>query len=336
MPAAGRRINTPCRRAVPVAFVMPLGTRRPPLSLLVFAMLVAMAAESSTAAAADLQPETSPGFFSCKRDYRDFADRARSRASADLYNGFLYFGATAGLHYGGDPSRRWSSTNGFDTGIRSELRLGSAGARDDADLASDLTLVFAAALLPVSGIGAKFARTHDCVETWDMFTDTFESLSMTLFVTEAVKLAAGRSRPSTRECDGSPPADASCGSNDRHLSFFSGHASLAAAGAGLTCSYAISREAWGTSLRAKAAPCALGVAAALTTGVLRMAADKHWASDVLMSFTVGAAIGYFDLWGPFDLLKFRTHDSGGRISSQGIVLPRLGDGSFGTQIIVVF
>jgi membrane-associated phospholipid phosphatase len=275
-------------------------------------------------------------FFSCERDYRDFSELARSEASDDLYHGLAFIGGAAGISLGGSPTRRWSGTNGFDTGIRDGLRLGSTSARQDASLASDVGLIFSAALLPMASIGVKFSRDHDCVETWDMFTDAVESFGLTLFITEAVKLAAGRERPYTEECDGFPPRDASCGSEDRHRSFFSGHASLAAAGAGLSCSYAIQREAWGSSRTAKVAPCALGVVAAFATGALRVAADRHWASDVFVGFAVGAVVGTFDTWGPLDLLKFTTRNSKGHVSSRGIILPHAREGRFGAQLVMVF
>jgi membrane-associated phospholipid phosphatase len=35
-----------------------------------------------------------------------------------------------------------------------------------------------------------------------------------------------------------------------------------------------------------------GVALSLTTGYLRIAADKHWSTDILTGWVVGAAVGY--------------------------------------------
>jgi membrane-associated phospholipid phosphatase len=35
-----------------------------------------------------------------------------------------------------------------------------------------------------------------------------------------------------------------------------------------------------------------GVALSLATGYLRIAADKHWSTDVLTGWIVGAAVGY--------------------------------------------
>jgi len=190
----------------------------------------------------------------------------KSESSVNFYHGLAYIGATAGIRFGADPGSRWSSRNSFDTGIRDGLRLSSASQRKDADLISDLTLALSIGVLPSLTIGVKFSRTQDCVETWDMFADAMESIGLTLFATELVKLVA--------------------------------------AGAGLTWSFAVKRDAWGTSSTARAAPCALGVAAALATGLLRISADRHWGSDVLAGFGIGALVGYFDTWGPLDLLKF--------------------------------
>ena len=87
---------------------------------------------------------------------------------------------------------------------------------------------------------------------------------------------------------------------------------------------------------AKATPCAVGVATALTAGVLRIVADRHWGSDVLVGFGLGAVVGYFDTWGPFDLLKFETRDARGDISMKGIVLPQATPGQFGARLMMVF
>lgn len=304
-------------------------------------LLVAIAGGSGLcpppqAAADDSPAAPSRPIFSCERDYKTVGDLAKSDASMDLYHGLAFVAGGAAIDRGGNPSRRWSRKNGFDTGLRSGFRLNSTDARKDAALASDLTLVLSSVLLPAATIGAEFARTRDCVETWDMFTDMIESLGLTLFITQAVKLAAGRERPFTGECGVNAPSDADCDKESRHLSFFSGHASLAAAGAGLTCSFSIGRDAWGSSRAARLTPCALGAAAAFTTGALRMASDKHWGSDVLLGFAVGALVGYFDTWGPLDLVKFSTRDNTGRVTSRGIVLPQAVQGRLGAQLLMVF
>lgn len=80
-----------------------------------------------------------------------------------------------------------------------------------------------------------------------------------------VKRAVARERP-----DGS----------DRE-SFYSGHTSTAAVFAGAVC------------LEHQAIPCALGIGAALGVGYLRVAANRHWLTDVSVGFGVGFSAGRF-------------------------------------------
>ncbi len=301
---------------------------------------VLLGAQASLAASGT-RSETS-NFFRCQRPtdgpMSDPAIRRQVRFDADLdaYHGAAFLIGGGAIQLAGSPTRRWSGSNGLDEGIREGFRGGSPSARQDADMASDLTLALAAGVLPMASIGAQFMRNHDCLETWDMATDWVESLGLTLFITQATKLASGRDRPRTKECDGSPPRDAGCGNDDRHLSFFSGHASLAAAGAGLTCSFSLGRKAWGSSRSARFTPCALGITATLATGALRMTADRHWGTDVFVGFAVGAVVGYFDTWGPLDLLRFKTRDTRGRVSSNGMLLPFAQDDRLGAQVVMIF
>jgi hypothetical protein len=193
-----------------------------------------------------------------------------------------------------------------------------------------------AGALPLAAIGHALYQ-GECHEAYDMTTDAMESIFLTLFITEAAKNITGRERPYVQECDRSrPPSDADCNDNDRKQSFWSGHASTAAAGAGLGCAWAIKRRTWGESATARTAPCVLGVSAAVTTGVLRIVADKHWGTDVLVGLAVGGTVGYFDTWGPFDLLRFEAHSDDRAWNAQGIVLPYAAEGEFGARLRVAF
>ena len=169
-----------------------------------------------------------------------------------------------------------------------------------------------------------------------MATDALESFALTLFITEVTKVIAGRERPYLQECGPASSGESRCGNSDRNASFFSGHASVAAMGAGLSCSYSIQRRSWGESMAARAVPCALGVAAAITTGFLRAASDDHWGTDVLVGWTVGAMVGYFDTWGPFDLLRFKIDSDRHAYGVHGVVLPYAGNGAIGARLAVVF
>lgn len=273
--------------------------------------------------------------FECERSFESVGAWARSHETLDLYNGILYFGIGGGMALLGQPGRRWTSVNSLDDAVRDDLRFDSGGARKKAVLASDL-LVGASALIPMVTIGAHQVRTRDCVESWDMMTDFIEAFGLTVAITQSMKLAVGRARPFALECDGSPPSDAKCNSQERFLSFFSGHASLAATGAGITCAFAYKRNAWGTSAMAKAVPCGLGIGTALAASTLRIASDRHWVTDVALGLLVGGAVGYFDTWGPFELLKFEKRDARGGPALRGLVMPAQIDGRPGARLVMSF
>ncbi|MFV1978758.1 MAG: phosphatase PAP2 family protein [Myxococcota bacterium] len=80
----------------------------------------------------------------------------------------------------------------------------------------------------------------------------------------------------------------------------------------------------------------LGAGAAITIGVLRIVADRHWGSDVLMGLAVGATVGYYDILGPFDLLRFdvQSHDLARNV--QGIALPYVTTDEYGIKVALMF
>jgi hypothetical protein len=259
----------------------------------------------------------------------------RSEASKDLYNAALWVGGVAAIQFGATPEARWSRKNDFDDELRSSLRVDSQNARESADTASDVLLGVAAGLIPLASIG-KTLSERDCHEAYDMATDAAEAFTLTLLLTSGTKAIAGRERPFVQECDGSPPGDASCSDPDRKQSFFSGHAAMAAAGAGLSCSYAIKRKTWGDGRAARITPCAIGVGAALATSTLRIVSDRHWGTDALVGLAVGATVGYFDTWGPFDLLRFEVRSDDLDLNARGMVLPYANEREFGVRLGITY
>ncbi len=334
----------------PLLLVMPAfvpgARRRARVALLVCAAIYGLALPSSQALAepSDYGPQ-SGGLFYCDTtldaaggDAALAAERDLMRldAALDAYHGLAFLAGGAAISLGAEPTGRWSGNNGFDDGWRGGLRGSSANAREAFDTAGDIGLALGIGVIPFATIGAQYFRTHDCLETLDMTTDWIESFGLTLFITQSVKQVSGRTRPYIEACDATPARDARCGADDRFQSFFSGHTSFAAAGAGLTCAFSLKREAWGSSASARYAPCVLGVTTAVATGLLRVAADRHWGTDVLVGLVVGGAVGYFDTWGPLDLLRFETRNSRGRVSSKGMILPSVADGRMGAQLVMVF
>jgi membrane-associated phospholipid phosphatase len=80
-----------------------------------------------------------------------------------------------------------------------------------------------------------------------------------------------------------------CGSDERFESFYSGHASLSSTMAGLLCARRLHRPERGA---ADYLLCGGASSLALATGFLRVSADKHWLSDVLVGWGTGIVFGY--------------------------------------------
>lgn len=168
---------------------------------------------------------------------------------------------------------------GFDDRVRRSLRLSSADARTTANSISYGT-VFATLVLPSAFLAS---RPHPVQgrEFWM----TIESGALTAAVLQVVKHRLHRPRPYARYCVADCADDMDF--HKSHVSFFSGHTALA-------FSFAVSA---GTIASMRSYPHAgwvlgSGLAIATTTGYLRMAADRHYFTDVLVGAVVGSAIGW--------------------------------------------
>jgi membrane-associated phospholipid phosphatase len=132
-----------------------------------------------------------------------------------------------------------------------------------------------------------------------MLLINLQSLGITGVLSLAAERAVGRSRPYVRDCgpDGkvrSPSGEIlynSCGTEGDFQSFYSGHAAATATSAGLTCVHHQHLPLYGGGI-ADLTPCVLMIGVSAVTGVSRMVADRHWASDVIVGWSVGAFSGY--------------------------------------------
>jgi len=173
-------------------------------------------------------------------------------------------------------SCRICEPNAFDRWARDGLRWKDWHA---AKVGSDVLLgavpLGAAGALALSGWQAGGSRT--ALEDLVMVA---EAVSVALLATEIAKLAAGRLRPYAWADPGSADRDA-------NLSFWSGHtaATFAAASAAGTVARLRGYRSWPWIV-------GLGLAGAAATGWLRIAADRHWTTDVLVGAAVGSAAGF--------------------------------------------
>jgi membrane-associated phospholipid phosphatase len=170
-------------------------------------------------------------------------------------------------------SCRWCNAPGLDVSARNAVVWSN---RNDAKTASDV-LVFGVpagvALYDGLTVGSMRAAGPDLLIIG-------EAVALTGVLTQATKFVAARQRPYA--VYGTLPSK---GADDR-LSFFSGHASVAfsAAAAGGRLAQLRGDAAWPWVY-------GIGFTAAAATGYFRMAADKHWLTDVLAGAGAGTAIG---------------------------------------------
>jgi membrane-associated phospholipid phosphatase len=199
-----------------------------------------------------------------------------------------------------EPSERWTRVNAFDDWFRD--RLGAEGATlQRLDRASDV-LQWTAIGFPVlvDSIGVALIGDKNREVGAQLLAIQAQAFAMTGFLTSSTKAVAGRVRPYAEEL-GCADRGVDCG-GDANRSYFSGHTSYAFAGAGLTCVAHKHLRPFGRV--ADPLTCAVVLSLASATGVLRVGANEHWATDVLS----GAGVGLFSGWLMPWLLHFR-HDT---------------------------
>jgi membrane-associated phospholipid phosphatase len=120
-----------------------------------------------------------------------------------------------------------------------------------------------------------------------------EAMATTGFLSFLTNATIGRERPYVRLCDGKkgPPDFPSCKSSGQNYSFFSGHTGIAFTAAALTCSHHARMALYGL-WALDALGCVATMGAAATTGVLRIMADKHYATDVITGVVLGLTSGF--------------------------------------------
>jgi membrane-associated phospholipid phosphatase len=173
---------------------------------------------------------------------------------------------------------RWCDPPGFDRSARNTF------VWNDVKRAGFLSDIDAYAIAPAIGLTLLYFSDKDA--SWSRLIDDIlpvaETVAVSQVIVAGIKLATARARPYVAFDNPKYPA----GSSEDNLSFPSGHSSLGfaiTASAGLIChwrGYWTEPYVWGS-----------GIALSLSTEYLRMAADRHWLSDVLVGGFVGIGSG---------------------------------------------
>jgi membrane-associated phospholipid phosphatase len=170
---------------------------------------------------------------------------------------------------------RWCEPGRVDLAARDALRWSDARAAGEISDVLRLAVPLGAATA-VAWLGA---RSGDAREAAEDLLVVATALAVTAPLTAAVKHGAGRLRPE-------PWAEGRPGEGSELHSFFSAHSSLAFAAAAAAAQVGRLRGRTGWRWLAMGA---FGAAAA--TAWLRVAADQHWATDVLAGAAAGTAVG---------------------------------------------
>lgn len=182
--------------------------------------------------------------------------------------------------------RAADASNSIDLFSRNALRDPSAQDRRTISRSSDILQYSLMAAPLVLDSYHLLAKTGDELN-WRPLVSDFVAFGVTFGFTTLAKEFLSRDRPYVQECNGQRIYDNACGTSTSNKSFFSGHTSMAFTGAALLCS---------DNMRTNGLPvgvCIMAMGAAATTGVLRIMADKHYATDVLVGAAVGTLSGVF-------------------------------------------
>jgi membrane-associated phospholipid phosphatase len=126
---------------------------------------------------------------------------------------------------------------------------------------------------------------------WQMFLINLESHAVAGLLSLLADHHIGRARPSVEACERDPRHELFCDGADRYASFPSGHTAIAATTAGLVCVHHSKLPLYGDTPFGRI-ECVASIGAAVTVGTMRILNDRHWSSDVVTGYAVGALAGY--------------------------------------------
>ncbi len=197
----------------------------------------------------------------------------------------------------------------MDDFVRDGLREETQAGRDKAGAASDVLLwsLMAAPMLD-AGLTAGVAHGNSDV-AWQMAMINAQSYAVSGLAQQVTKRVFKRARPYEQNC-GVDPTQTDCEEDgSKNESMISGHAAMAFTAAGLMCAHHENLPLYGGGTADDLA-CGIALGAATATGALRIAADKHYVSDVVAGAAVGLVSGYLlPKWLHYDKPKGEVSDT---------------------------
>jgi membrane-associated phospholipid phosphatase len=186
----------------------------------------------------------------------------------------------------------WTRPILFDGSARGALRARHRGGRNVSGRVSDVVAL--AGYLPPLLIDPMLVAGIDDDNpdvAWQLFVISTQSYAITITLNEVSKRVFARQRPYALACAKDPSYSDDCDNADRFRSFYSGHSAVTATSAGLICAHHTHVPLYGGGDYDRMT-CAAALVGMFGTGALRVVADKHWSSDVLVGWLLGFSVGY--------------------------------------------
>lgn len=243
-------------------------------------------------------------------------DRPRFRKAEYVGTGLALAGSAAAFFFIPHPTTpAWKGQILFDKGARNSLRARSESGRARATKLSDMLSFPLVGYAVLDGpISAGFIGGNKDTAI-QLSLIGLEVFAVTELLNLTVSAAIRRERPEANVCDPNGNYDSHCA-----RSFWSGHTANAFAAASLVCSEHQALPLYGGKADGVACGSALAVASAV--GVLRIVANDHHASDVLIGAAAGGAIGYLMP----NFLHFRSKRPSNKL---GYLIPNISPGGGG-------
>lgn len=180
----------------------------------------------------------------------------------------------------------------LDGDLRDALLGGAPDEREMAAAVSDALLIAMIAWPVFDSLVVAGAIRGSSDVAWQLMSISTEVIAADFIASTMLKWLIDRERPHGQECTVEDRAlrPGRCGRRGRTRSFYSGHASAAWSYAGAICMNHMHVPLYGEEA-ADTFACGAAMMTASIIGVLRVIADRHWATDVLIGSVVGLATG---------------------------------------------
>jgi membrane-associated phospholipid phosphatase len=185
----------------------------------------------------------------------------------------------------------WTGPILFDDAVRDGMTFNSSSSRKTArDISNILSFGSIAYPMLIDNLLVTLVARQSPDVAWQMFVINTQAYALSMSLNSLTKRVALRERPWGEKCE-RQGTEYDCESANRFESFYSGHSSFTATGAGLTCAHHTQLTLYKNPI-ADTSACVMAIGFTTATGVLRIASDNHWATDVIVGHFMGYVSGY--------------------------------------------